>query len=113
MSNVKTTTIFWSFKNKPKSPSPICISFPSKLHEKIHQNNDDFFCPPKLCRKEYIEMTWIFIKYIEMTWKFVDIFPSTYRRNITIESRWIRCGVSVGYITRYENIYLNNHKDLI
>ena len=35
-------------------------------------------------------------KYAEMTWKFVEIWSSTYRRNIHVESTWIRRGVPVG-----------------
>ena len=35
-------------------------------------------------------------KYVEMTWRFVEICSSTYRRNIDVESTWIRCGVPVG-----------------
>ena len=35
-------------------------------------------------------------KYMEITCKFVEIWPSTYRRNINVESRWMRRGVPVG-----------------
>ena len=35
-------------------------------------------------------------EYAEMTWKFVNIWSSTYRRNIHVESTWIRHGVLVG-----------------
>ena len=35
-------------------------------------------------------------KYVEMTWKFVEIWSSTYRCNIDIESTFIRRGVPVG-----------------
>ena len=35
-------------------------------------------------------------KYVEMTCKFVEIWSLTYRRNIHVESRWIRRGVPVG-----------------
>ena len=34
--------------------------------------------------------------YAEMTWKFVEICSSTYRRNIHVESTWIRRGVPIG-----------------
>ena len=34
--------------------------------------------------------------YVEMTCKFVEIWSLTYRRNIHVESRWIRRGVLVG-----------------
>ena len=37
-------------------------------------------------------------KYVEMTWKFVEIWSSTYRRNIHVESMWIRRGVPVKYL---------------
>ena len=37
-------------------------------------------------------------KYAEMTWKFVEIWSSTYRRNIYVESTWIRRGVPVGLL---------------
>ena len=35
-------------------------------------------------------------KYVEMTWKFVEICSSTYRRNIDVESTWIRHGLALG-----------------
>ena len=35
-------------------------------------------------------------KYVEMTWKFAEIWSLTYRRNIDVESTWIRRGVPVG-----------------
>ena len=35
-------------------------------------------------------------KYAEMTWKFVNIWSLTYRRNIHVESTWIRRGVPIG-----------------
>ena len=35
-------------------------------------------------------------KYLEMTWKFVEIWSSTYRCDIDVESTWIQRGVSVG-----------------
>ena len=37
-------------------------------------------------------------KYVEMALKFVEIWSSTYRRNIDVESTWIRRGVLIGYI---------------
>ena len=36
-------------------------------------------------------------KYVEMTWKFVEIWSSTYRCNIHVESTSIRRDVLVGY----------------
>ena len=35
-------------------------------------------------------------KYVEMTWKFVEIWSSTHRRNIHVDSMCIRRGVPVG-----------------
>ena len=35
-------------------------------------------------------------KYVEATWKFVEIWSSTYRHNIHVESMSIRRGVPVG-----------------
>ena len=37
-------------------------------------------------------------KYAEITWKLVEIWSSTYRRNIHVESTWIRRGVPVGLL---------------
>ena len=37
-------------------------------------------------------------KYVETTWKFVEIWSSTYRRNIHVESTSIRRGVPVGLL---------------
>ena len=36
-------------------------------------------------------------KYVEMTWKYVEIWPSSYRHNIDVESTAIRCGMPVGF----------------
>ena len=49
-------------------------------------------------RVNYVDFSTIEIlskKYAEMTWKFVAIWSSTYRRNIHVESTWIRHGVLV------------------
>ena len=43
-------------------------------------------------------------KYEEMTWKFVEIWSSTYRRNIPVESTWIRLGVPVEFSLWYVTI---------
>ena len=48
-----------------------------------------------------------------MTWKFVEIWSSTYRHNIHVESTSIRRGVSVGYdqiikLSRTVFLYLKN-----
>ena len=37
-------------------------------------------------------------KYVETTWKFVEVWSSTYRRNIHVESTSIRRGVPVGLL---------------
>ena len=37
-------------------------------------------------------------KYVAMTQKFFEIWSSTYRRNIHVESTWIRRGVPVGLL---------------
>ena len=72
--DVKMTTIFWSNKSKSKSAPWIYISFPSKLHQKIHRNvnflfieirskkvhqNDIDFLPIEIASK-YVEMRSIF-----------------------------------------------------
>ena len=73
--DVKMTTIFWSIKSKSKSAPWIYISFPSKLHQKIHRNNVNFlfieirskkvhqndidFLPIEIASK-YVEMRSIF-----------------------------------------------------
>ena len=53
--------------------------------EKVRGNHVDF---------STIEIT--SKKYAEMTWKFVEIWSSTYRRNIHVDSMCIRRGVPVG-----------------
>ena len=53
--------------------------------KKVRGNNVDF---------STIEIT--SKKYAGMTWKFVEIWSSTYRRNIHVESTSIRRGVPVG-----------------
>ena len=46
-------------------------------------------------------------KYVEMTSKFAEIWSSTYRRNIHVESTWIRRGVAVGEVVKIcENRFL-------
>ena len=37
-------------------------------------------------------------KYAKMTWKFVKIWSWTYRRNIHVESTWVRRGVRFGLL---------------
>ena len=53
--------------------------------KKVHGNDVDFSISEITSKK-----------YVEMTWKFVEIWSSTYRRNIDVESTWIRRGVLVG-----------------
>ena len=53
--------------------------------KKVHGNHVDF---------STIEIT--SKKYVEMTWKFAEIWSSTYRRNMRVESTWIQRGVLVG-----------------
>ena len=79
---------------------------PEKLHRKKYVETTWIFWPSKLHRKKYVETTWIFRspklrrkKYMEMTWKFVEICSSTYRRNIDVESTWIRRGAPVVTVT--------------
>ena len=105
-----------SFKNILIEVRRGCISFPSKLHKRIHWNNVNFLCIEITLKKVYqksvdfphIEITsnkvhWNDLdflpikitskKYVEMTWKFVDVFFLTYHRNIDIKSNIIRRGV--------------------
>ena len=48
-------------------------------------------------------------KYVETTWKFVEIWSSTYRRNIHVESTSIRRGVPVG--KRQRNLLIKLKKN--
>ena len=69
--------------------------------KKILGNNVDFSTNEITSKKVYgndmdfsiIVITWK--KYVEMTWKFVEIWSSTYRRDIDVESTWIRRGAPV------------------
>ena len=54
-------------------------------YEKVRGNDVDFSISESTSKK-----------YVEMTWKFVDIWSSTYRRNINVESTSIRRGMPVG-----------------
>ena len=58
----------------------------SKITSKKVRGNDVDFSISKITSKNYVEMTW----------KFVEIWSSTYRRNIDVESTWIGRGVLVG-----------------
>ena len=70
--------------------------------ERVRGNNVDFSTieiTSKKVRGNDVDFSIIEIiskKYVEMTCKFVEIWSLTYRRNIHVESRWIRRGVPVG-----------------
>ena len=70
--------------------------------ERVRGNNVDFSTieiTSKKVRGNDVDFSTIEIiskKYVEMTCKFVEIWSLTYRRNIHVESRWIRRGVPVG-----------------
>ena len=70
--------------------------------KKVRGNNMDFSTIKitfKKVRRNKVEFTISEItskRYVEMTWKFVDIWSSTYRRNIHVESTLISRGVPVG-----------------
>ena len=70
--------------------------------KKVHGNHVDFSTSKITSKKvpgNHVDFSTIEItlkKYAEMTWKFVEIWSSTYRRNIHVESTWIQCGVPVG-----------------
>ena len=70
--------------------------------KKVRGNNVDFSTieiTSKKVRGNHVDFSTIEItskKYAEMTWKFVEIWSSTYRRNINVESTWIRRDVPVG-----------------
>ena len=75
------------------------IEIPSK---KVCGNNVDFsiieITSKKVCGNN-VDISTIEItskKYVETTWKFGEIWSSTYRRNIHVESSSIRRGVLVG-----------------
>ena len=40
-------------------------------------------------------------KYAEIAWKFVEIWSSTYRHNINVESTWTRRGVPLGLAHKF------------
>ena len=73
---------------------------------KVRQNDIHFLSikiTSKKVRRNYVNFSPIKItskKYVDMTWKFVDIFSSTHRRKIAIESTSIRRGVFVGKYLR-------------
>ena len=49
-------------------------------------------------------------KYVETTWKFGEIWSSTYRRNIHVESTSIRRGVPVRRLAPFCNLEILFHK---
>ena len=69
--------------------------------KRVHGNNLDFSTnksTSKKVRGNDVDLSTIGIKskkYAEMTSKFVKTWSLTYRRNIHIESTWIRRGVPV------------------
>ena len=69
---------------------------------KVHGNHVDFSTikiTSKKVRGNHVDFSTSEItskKYAEMTWKTVEIWSSTYRRNIHVESAWIRRGVPFG-----------------
>ena len=83
----ETTRTFWPSKlYQKKYVVTTCIFRPSKLHQKkVRENVVDFSTMETTLKK-----------YLEMTQKFFEIWPSTYRRNIDVESMWIQRGVPIG-----------------
>ena len=89
--------------------------------KKVRGNHVDFSTSEitsKKVRGNHVDFSTIEItskKYAEMTWKFVEIWSSTYRRNIHVESTWIRCGVPVGLTFKqqaWSYAQLHKHLDL-
>ena len=78
--------------------------------KKVRGNNVDFWTIKITSKKvhgNYVDFSISEItskKYVELTWKFVEIWSSTYRRNIYVESTWIRRGVLVGLPLHFEII---------
>ena len=96
--------MFLIYQKLIKKRYQTCISFQSKLHQKIHRHNVDFSSieirskkvhgndvyislieiTSKKVRQNHVDFSAIEIiskKYVEMAWKFINIFFSTYRRN--------------------------------
>ena len=95
---------------------PACVNVPEHLYNqdgtKIFQgetkllskstSKQNYVCKrhPKDSLNRRIDFSLIeitFKKYFKIKWKIVNIFLSTYRRNIDIESTLIRCDVSIGF----------------
>ena len=103
-SMVKTTSIFWSSKLRQIKYVKTMLSFrPSKLHERKYVKTTSIFHPSKLRWR----------KYVEKTSQCVDIFSSTYRCVIAIESTLIQRGVSIGEFLHqwFTNIFTKNLKN--
>ena len=86
--NVRANKVNYStikITSKKVSRNTVDISTKEITLKKVRENNVDF---------STIEIT--SKKYVETTWKFVEIWSSTYRRNIHVNSTSIRRGVPVG-----------------
>ena len=73
---------FLHFKITSKRARQSCISFLSKLYQKIHSNNVDFSSREirsKKVRQSDVDFSQ---KYVKMTWKFISILFSTYLHKI-------------------------------
>ena len=117
---VETTWIFWPAKLHRKSAWKLRGLFDHQIKlKKVRGNNEDFstieITSPKI-RGNNVDFSTIKItlkkvhenkvdlsnseitskKYVEMTRKFVEIWSSTDRHNINVESTLIRRGVPVG-----------------
>ena len=92
----ETTSIFRPVKSKKVLENNVDFSTSEITRKKVRGNNMNFLISKITSRKvrgnevnfSINEIT--LKKYLEMTWKFVEIWSSTYRRNIGIESTWIR-----------------------
>ena len=81
--DISTKEITWNYMVRGNKVDFSTIEITSK---KVCGNNVDF---------STIEIT--SKKYVETMWKFVEIWSSTYRRNIHVESTSIWRGVPVGF----------------
>ena len=67
-----------SFKNILIEVRRVCISFPSKLHKKIHWNNVSFLCIEIMLKKVYqksVDFPHIEITSNKVHWNDVDFLP--------------------------------------
>ena len=80
--------LFFEISSKKVHQNNIDFSLIEIMSKKVRRNNIDFSLIEKVRRSDVhflpIEIT--SKKYVEMKWKIADIFSSTYRRNIAIES---------------------------